>query len=101
MPAIKSVKVIINGHSGVSDKDEARQTLTNIFEAAGVDSDISLANSGNEVAQLAEHAASQEWTVIVAGGGDGIIGSPASARMRSMNGHNDWSKRLPRVLRQD
>ncbi|HMG75359.1 MAG TPA: diacylglycerol kinase family protein [Pyrinomonadaceae bacterium] len=74
----KSVKVIINAHSGVSDKDEARQTLTKIFAAAGVDSDILLADSGDEVAQLAEQAASEEWTVIVAGGGDGTINTVAS-----------------------
>ena len=78
MPPIKSVKVIINAHSGVSDKDEARQTLTKIFEAAGVDSDISLANGGDEVAQLGEQAASEDWTVIVAGGGDGTINTVAS-----------------------
>jgi YegS/Rv2252/BmrU family lipid kinase len=78
MPAIESVKVIINSHSGVSDKDEARQTLTTIFEAAGVRSDISLADSGDEVAQLAEQAASEDWTVIVAGGGDGTINTVAS-----------------------
>ena len=37
MLSINSVKVIINLHSGVSDKEEARRRLTKIFAASGVD----------------------------------------------------------------
>jgi YegS/Rv2252/BmrU family lipid kinase len=78
MPAIKSVKVIINAHSGMSDKDEARRRLTEIFEAGGVDSEVSVARSGAEVARLAKQAARDSWTIVVAGGGDGTANTVAS-----------------------
>jgi YegS/Rv2252/BmrU family lipid kinase len=78
MPAIKSVKVIINAHSGMSDKDEARRRLTEIFEAGGVDSEVSVARSGAEVARLAKQAARDNWTIVVAGGGDGTVNTVAS-----------------------
>jgi YegS/Rv2252/BmrU family lipid kinase len=78
MPAIKSVKVIINAHSGMSSKDDARRLLTELFAAGGVDSDVSLAESGDEVARLAKQAADHNWTVVAAGGGDGTINTVAS-----------------------
>ncbi len=78
MPAIKSIKVIINAHSGISDKDEARRRLMEIFKASGVDSEVSLATSGAEVASLAKEAAQGNWTLIMAGGGDGTINTVAS-----------------------
>ena len=78
MLSINSVKVIINLHSGVSDKEEARRRLTKIFAASGVDFEVSLAGSGAEVVQIAKQAARDKWTVIVAGGGDGTINTVAS-----------------------
>ena len=78
MLSINSVKVIINLHSGVSDKEEARRRLTEIFAASGVDFEVSLAGSGAEVVQIAKQAARDKWTVIVAGGGDGTINTVAS-----------------------
>ena len=78
MPPINSVKVIINAHSGTSNKDEARRLLTAIFEVGGVDFEVSLARSGAEVARLAKQAARDKWTVVVAGGGDGTINTVAS-----------------------
>lgn len=79
MPLIQSVKVIINARSGVSDKEEVCRRLTEIFDAAGISADISLAKTGAEVAELAREAARESWTAIVAGGGDGTINSVASA----------------------
>ena len=78
MSAVNSVKVIINTHSGLSDKEEARRLLTEIFEAAGVDFDVSLARSGAEVARLARQAVQDKWTVIAAAGGDGTVNTVAS-----------------------
>ena len=49
-----------------------------IFTAAGVESEVSLATSGAEVASLAKKAVEEEWTVILAGGGDGTINAVAS-----------------------
>jgi diacylglycerol kinase family enzyme len=78
MPLTQSVKVIINARSGFSDKEEVRQQLIAIFEAAGITSDISLAKTGAAVVELAREAAHDDWTVIVAGGGDGTINAVAS-----------------------
>ena len=78
MPAISSVKVIINAHSGFSDQEESRRLLTEIFEAGDIHSEVSFAGSGAEAAQLAKQAAQDKWTVIVAGGGDGTINTVAS-----------------------
>src|SRR6267143_4263041 len=78
MSAVNSVKVIINIHSGLSDKEEARRLLTEIFKAGGVESEVSLAKSGAEVARLARQAVHDKWTVIVAGGGDGTVNTVAS-----------------------
>jgi YegS/Rv2252/BmrU family lipid kinase len=78
MPAITSVKVIINAHSGVSDKQESRKRLAEIFNAGGVASEVVLTKSGAEVFQLAKQAVQEKWSVIVAGGGDGTINAVAS-----------------------
>jgi len=45
MPAISSVKVIINAHSGVTDKEEVRRGLSEVFEAGGVTADITIAKA--------------------------------------------------------
>lgn len=79
MPSIQSVKVIINARSGFSDKEEVRGQLIEIFEAAGIMADISLAKTGAEIVELAREAARGDWTAIVAGGGDGTINAVASA----------------------
>jgi len=76
---ISSAKVIINTRSGMSDKEEVRRRLAKIFEANGVSAEITLAESGVKVAELAREAARGDWTVIVAGGGDGTINAVASA----------------------
>jgi YegS/Rv2252/BmrU family lipid kinase len=78
MSGFNSVKVIINTQSGLSDKKAARRLLTEMFEAAGVDSEVSLARSGAEVARLAKQAVRDKWRVIVAGGGDGTVNTVAS-----------------------
>ena len=75
----QSVKVIINARSGFSDKEEARRQLMVLLEAAGFTVDISLAKTGAEIVELAREAARDNWTVIVAGGGDGTINAVASA----------------------
>jgi len=76
---ISSAKVIISTRSGMSDKEEVRRRLAKIFEANSVSAEITLAKSGVKVAELAREAARGDWTVIVAGGGDGTINAVASA----------------------
>jgi diacylglycerol kinase family enzyme len=77
MPPISSIKVIINARSGFGDKEEARRCLTETFDAGGVVSNISLAASGEEVDRLAAKAVREDWTVVMAGGGDGTINAVA------------------------
>ena len=48
------------------------------FNAHGLAVDISLAQTGDEVAELARSAARDHWNTIVAGGGDGTVNSVAS-----------------------
>src|SRR5436190_17967625 len=79
MPLTQSVKVIINARSGFSAKEAARRQLMVLLEAAGFTADISLARTGAEVVELARKAAQDDWTMIVAGGGDGTINAVASA----------------------
>lgn len=78
MPPRKSIKVIINAGSGRGDKAAASQRLTELFAAGGLDSEVSLAKSGAEVDSLAQKAAREKWTVVMAGGGDGTVNAVAS-----------------------
>ncbi|HYR74308.1 MAG TPA: diacylglycerol kinase family protein [Pyrinomonadaceae bacterium] len=79
VPGISSAKVIINTRSGMSNKEEVRRRLAEVFDGSGVTAQITLAESGVKVAELAREAARGDWTVIVAGGGDGTINAVASA----------------------
>ena len=79
MPQSRSTKIIINAHSGFSDKEDVRRQLSEVFSAGGVTADISIAKNGAEVSKLARTAAGENWGVIVAGGGDGTINAIASA----------------------
>jgi diacylglycerol kinase family enzyme len=79
MPQSRSTKVIINARSGFSDKEEVRRQLSEVFSASRVTANISLARDGAEVTELARAAARDDWSMIVAGGGDGTINAVASA----------------------
>jgi len=83
MPQTRSVKVIINAGSGVSEKEDVRRQLIAIFEAAGITADISLVRTGAEIVEMAREAAGDDWSTIVAGGGDGTINAVASALIGS------------------
>jgi YegS/Rv2252/BmrU family lipid kinase len=83
MPQTRSVKVIINAGSGFSDKEDVRRQLIKMFEAAGIAADISLAETGDDIVELARAAAGDDWSTIVVGGGDGTINAVASALIGS------------------
>ena len=70
-------KVIINLASGSSD-DEVRRRVTDVFEANGLEVDVSLAHGGEEIAALTDEALAGDCSTIVAGGGDGTINLIAS-----------------------
>ncbi|HMJ26770.1 MAG TPA: diacylglycerol kinase family protein [Pyrinomonadaceae bacterium] len=78
MSQVRSVKVIINARSGVGYEGETRSRLSEIFETIGVHADISVAESGAEIVRLAEKAVRGDWSVVIAGGGDGTMNMVAS-----------------------
>ncbi len=79
-PTIKSVKieVIINAAAGADGQDGTAGKLTEMFSAGGVEARVSLAHSGSEFTELARKAAASDADAIIAGGGDGTIGSVAA-----------------------
>ncbi len=85
MPYYEPVKiaVIINAKSGAGSKAEMQQRLSEAFEAAGVEAQISLAHTGAEVVRLAQSAARSDAATIVAGGGDGTLNAVAAAAIEA------------------
>jgi YegS/Rv2252/BmrU family lipid kinase len=77
------LKIIISAGAGPGDNTKAAERLAEIFKEEQIDADISLAQSGDEVIELARAAARDTYRVIVAGGGDGTINSVASAMIDS------------------
>jgi len=73
------VKIIISAGAGPGDNTKAAERLAEIFKEDQIDCDISLAQSGAEVVELARKAAQGPYEVIVAAGGDGTINSVAAA----------------------
>src|ERR1044072_9229879 len=76
---MKPLKIIISAGAGPGDNTKAAERLAEIFKQDRVDVDISLAQSGAEVTELAQDAARGSYSVIVAAGGDGTVNSVASA----------------------
>ncbi len=72
------VEIILNDSAGNGDKETARARLTEIFAAHGVAARVALAQSGAEIAELAERAAKGTARIVVAGGGDGTINAVAA-----------------------
>jgi diacylglycerol kinase family enzyme len=76
----RSVSVILNAGSGVDGNDAARANrIAALFEAAGAKAQVDLARQGSEIARLIDVAIARRPDVIVAGGGDGTVGSVAAA----------------------
>jgi len=75
---VSSFKIIISANAGLGDNTKAAELLAGIFKAAQIDVDISLAQSGAEVTELARAAARDSNNVIVAAGGDGTVSSVAA-----------------------
>jgi len=76
---LTSVKIIISAGAGPGDNTKAAERLADIFKEDQIDIDISLAQSGAEVIELAREAAREPYNVIVAAGGDGTVNSVAAA----------------------
>ena len=74
------VEIILNASAGSGGQEEASRTLTEIFAAeSDMQAHVSLAQSGEEIVELARRAvADREVQIIVAGGGDGTVNAVAS-----------------------
>lgn len=78
MSDVTSTKVIINMSSGPGHSADAVRQLSAVFAVHGAAVDISVAESGPELLALARAAAREQWTTVVAGGGDGTIHTVAA-----------------------
>src|SRR5687768_10829800 len=72
-------EVIINSAAGGSADEEVARRVGAAFEACGAQARVSLARGGGEVTELARRALSDGARAVVAGGGDGTVGSVAGA----------------------
>jgi diacylglycerol kinase family enzyme len=76
------IKIILSAGAGTvagSDNQKICELLARIFSENQIDADISLAQSGAEVTELAQDAARGPYKVMVAAGGDGTVNSVAAA----------------------
>ena len=76
------IEVILNAASGTDGKNEAASRLSHLFATRGINVTIHEARNGEELSNLASKAANSEAVIIVAGGGDGTIGSGRGPRCR-------------------
>ena len=79
--SLTPLKIIISANAGASTRnnDNVRELLTRTFNESGIDIDLSLARSGDELIELARDAAAGPYKTIVAGGGDGTVSSVAAS----------------------
>ena len=77
--SLTPVKIIISAGAGGGNDNNVGERLTRIFNENRIDVDMSLAQSGAELTELARDAARGPHKVIVAAGGDGTVSSVASA----------------------
>jgi diacylglycerol kinase family enzyme len=79
----EGVEVIINAGAGGSADGEAARAVEAAFASCGVRAHVSVARGGDEVTELARRALSNGARAVVAGGGDGTVGSVAGALVGS------------------
>ncbi len=77
------VPVIINAGAGNPHVDKRVKKLTELFLAGGLQVDIRLASSGEELDTLMRAAAAERPRLLVAAGGDGTISTAAAALVGS------------------
>ncbi|MFL6255049.1 MAG: diacylglycerol/lipid kinase family protein [Pyrinomonadaceae bacterium] len=76
----EGVEVIINAAAGGgSEDDERTRAVESAFDACGVAAHVSVAHGGDEMTELARRALTNGTRAVVAGGGDGTVGSVAGA----------------------
>lgn len=72
------IEVIINAAGGSFVEGETEQKLKNAFAANGLEANIRLAKTGEQIGEFAKAAIKSNAEIIVAGGGDGTISSVAA-----------------------
>ena len=72
------IEVIVNASSGTGENGALKERLHELFARAGVVAQVTLAQSGQEINELASRASRGDADIIVAGGGDGTINSVTS-----------------------
>jgi YegS/Rv2252/BmrU family lipid kinase len=77
--SLTPIKIVISASAGSGDNTKTYERLTQIFNENQIGIDISLAQSGAEIAELAREAARGPYKVIVAAGGDGTVNTVAAA----------------------
>lgn len=75
----RNFKIIISAGAGGGNNKETAERLAQMFKENQVDIDVSLAESGAEVTELARDAVRGPHKVIVAAGGDGTVSTVAAA----------------------
>jgi diacylglycerol kinase family enzyme len=76
----EGVEVIINAAAGAASRDdEAGRAVAEAFAACGVEAHVRVARDGAEMTRFARRAVSNGARAVVAGGGDGTVGSVAAA----------------------
>lgn len=73
------IEVIINAAGGSFVEDHTEELLRKAFEINGLEIDLHLAKTGDEIGRFGAQAAKSGADIVVAGGGDGTISSVASA----------------------
>lgn len=73
-----SIEVIINAGSGSVEREETERRVTELFAENGIEANVLMAGSGEEIVEFAEKAAGGNAGIIVAGGGDGTISAVAA-----------------------
>jgi len=67
------------GSGSDEDKDETKKQLVEVFRANNLDAHFSVAESGEQLLEIAKEAARSDYQTIVAAGGDGTISAVAAA----------------------
>jgi diacylglycerol kinase family enzyme len=72
-------KILINAGARAGQTEPLQKRLIELLGAGGIDADISPAGHGQELSELAQAAAADNYDLVVAGGGDGTVNAVASA----------------------